>query len=111
MSAPATIWVRPSIILVGLATHSCTLCTAHDANMRDFKVTVVSNCCAARTARERAASRSGQCRHKPIGSPASRNCCSFAILDQIIIYRCTWKKRRRHRSFHEGENKRRFGLQ
>jgi nicotinamidase-related amidase len=41
-----------SIILAGLATNSCILCTAHDANMRDFKVTVVSDCCAARTARE-----------------------------------------------------------
>ena len=41
-----------SIILAGLTTNSCILCTAHDANMRDFKVTVVSDCCAARTARE-----------------------------------------------------------
>jgi nicotinamidase-related amidase len=46
-----------SIILAGLATNSCILCTAHDANMRDFKVTVLSvtvlsDCCAARTARE-----------------------------------------------------------
>jgi nicotinamidase-related amidase len=41
-----------SIILAGLATNSCILCTAHDAKMRDFKVTVVSDCCAARTARE-----------------------------------------------------------
>jgi nicotinamidase-related amidase len=41
-----------SIIIAGLATNSCILCTAHDANMRDFKVTVVSDCCAARTARE-----------------------------------------------------------
>jgi nicotinamidase-related amidase len=40
------------IILAGLTTNSCILCTAHDANMRDFKVTVVSDCCAARTARE-----------------------------------------------------------
>jgi nicotinamidase-related amidase len=41
-----------SIILAGLATNSCILCTAHDAKMRDFKITVVSDCCAARTARE-----------------------------------------------------------
>jgi nicotinamidase-related amidase len=41
-----------SIILAGLATNSCVLCTAHDANMRDFKVIVVTDCCAARTARE-----------------------------------------------------------
>ena len=41
-----------SLILAGLATNSCVLCTAHDANMRDFEVTVVSDCCAARTKKE-----------------------------------------------------------
>jgi len=41
-----------SIILSGLATNSCILCTAHDANMRHFKVIVPRDCCAARTARE-----------------------------------------------------------
>jgi nicotinamidase-related amidase len=41
-----------SLVIAGLATNSCILCTAHDANMRDFKVTVVSDCCAARTSRE-----------------------------------------------------------
>ena len=41
-----------SIILAGITTNSCILCTAHDANMREFKVTVVSDCCAARSARE-----------------------------------------------------------
>lgn len=41
-----------SIILSGLATNSCILCTAHDANMRDFKIIVPPDCCAARTARE-----------------------------------------------------------
>jgi nicotinamidase-related amidase len=41
-----------SIILAGLATNSCILCTAHDANMRDLEVTVVSDCCAARSRRE-----------------------------------------------------------
>ena len=41
-----------SIILSGLATNSCILCTAHDANMRHFKVIVPGDCCAARTTRE-----------------------------------------------------------
>src|SRR6185437_4734782 len=41
-----------SLIVAGLATNSCILCTAHDANMRDLDVTVVSDCCAARTERE-----------------------------------------------------------
>jgi nicotinamidase-related amidase len=29
-----------SIIPSGLATNSCVLCTAHDANMRDFRIIV-----------------------------------------------------------------------
>jgi nicotinamidase-related amidase len=41
-----------SILLAGIATNSCILCTAHDARMRDFSVTVVADCCAARSARE-----------------------------------------------------------
>ena len=41
-----------SIFLAGLATNSCVLCTAHDANMRDLTVTVVSDCCAARSETE-----------------------------------------------------------
>ena len=41
-----------SLILTGLATNSCILCTAHDANMRHLKVTVPGDCCAARSARE-----------------------------------------------------------
>ncbi len=41
-----------SIILAGIATNSCILCTAHDAKMRHLKVTVVADCCAARSARE-----------------------------------------------------------
>ena len=41
-----------SIILSGLATNSCILCTAHDANMRNLKVIVPNDCCTARTARE-----------------------------------------------------------
>jgi nicotinamidase-related amidase len=38
-----------SLVLAGLATNSCILCTAHDANMRNFQVTVMEDCCAART--------------------------------------------------------------
>jgi nicotinamidase-related amidase len=41
-----------SIIVAGLTTNSCILCTAHDANMRDLDVTVVADCCAARTNKE-----------------------------------------------------------
>ncbi len=41
-----------SLIIAGRATNSCILCTAHEANMRDFEVAVVSDCCAARTVRE-----------------------------------------------------------
>jgi nicotinamidase-related amidase len=41
-----------SIILSGLATNSCILCTAHDANMRNLKVIVPKDCCTARTPRE-----------------------------------------------------------
>jgi nicotinamidase-related amidase len=41
-----------SLIVAGLTTNSCILCTAHDANMRDLKITVVSDCCAARTRRD-----------------------------------------------------------
>jgi len=41
-----------SLILCGLATNSCITCTAHDANMRDFKLFVPEDCCAARTRRE-----------------------------------------------------------
>lgn len=40
------------LILTGLATNSCVLCTAHDARMRDFSIYVPSDCCAARTRRE-----------------------------------------------------------
>ena len=38
-----------TVILTGLATDSCVLCTAHDAKMRDLKLIVPSDCCAART--------------------------------------------------------------
>ena len=41
-----------SLILCGLATNSCVVCTAHDANMRDFQLYVPSDCCAARSKRE-----------------------------------------------------------
>ena len=41
-----------SLVLCGLATNSCIICTAHDANMRDLKLSVASDCCAARSRRE-----------------------------------------------------------
>jgi nicotinamidase-related amidase len=41
-----------SLILAGLATNSCIVCTAHDAKMRNFSLYVPSDCCAARTPRE-----------------------------------------------------------
>ena len=40
------------LILCGLATNSCIVCTAHDANMRDFHLSVPSDCSAALTSRE-----------------------------------------------------------
>jgi nicotinamidase-related amidase len=41
-----------SLVLGGLATNSCILCTAHDAKMRDYDLTVAADCCAARTPKE-----------------------------------------------------------
>jgi nicotinamidase-related amidase len=41
-----------SVILSGLATNSCILCTAHDANMRNLNIIVPRDCCTARTAQE-----------------------------------------------------------
>lgn len=41
-----------TLILGGLATNSCIICTAHDADMRDFRLYVPSDCCAARSRRE-----------------------------------------------------------
>jgi nicotinamidase-related amidase len=41
-----------SLILCGLATNSCVVCTAHDAKMRNFDLFVPSDCSAALTARE-----------------------------------------------------------
>jgi nicotinamidase-related amidase len=43
-----------SLILGGLATNSCIVCTAHDAKMRDFRLAVPADCSAARTRREHA---------------------------------------------------------
>ncbi len=43
-----------SIILCGLATNSCIVCSAHDAKMRDLTTTVASDCCAARSVSEHA---------------------------------------------------------
>ena len=41
-----------SVILCGLATNSCIVCTAHDANMRELQVYVPSDCSAAKLRRE-----------------------------------------------------------
>jgi nicotinamidase-related amidase len=41
-----------SLILCGLATNSCIICTAHDANMRRFELFVPSDCSASRSRRE-----------------------------------------------------------
>jgi nicotinamidase-related amidase len=41
-----------SLVLCGLTTNSCIVCTAHDAKMRDFKLYVPSDCTAARTPKE-----------------------------------------------------------
>ena len=41
-----------SLILCGLATNSCIVCTAHDAYMREFRFIVPPDCSAARSARE-----------------------------------------------------------
>jgi nicotinamidase-related amidase len=40
------------LILAGLATNSCVICTAHDANMRDLSLVVPADCCAARSCGE-----------------------------------------------------------
>ena len=45
-------WVPRPSSSGGIATNRCILCTAHDAKMREFRVTVVSDCCAARSERE-----------------------------------------------------------
>ncbi|HVW10074.1 MAG TPA: isochorismatase family cysteine hydrolase [Bryobacteraceae bacterium] len=41
-----------TLILCGLATNSCVVCTAHDARMRNFQLFVPADCTAARTKRE-----------------------------------------------------------
>jgi nicotinamidase-related amidase len=41
-----------SLILCGLATNSCIVCTAYDAKMRNFDLVVPSDCSASLTARE-----------------------------------------------------------
>jgi nicotinamidase-related amidase len=41
-----------SLVLCGLATNSCVVCTAHDAKMRNFDLFVPSDCSASLTARE-----------------------------------------------------------
>jgi len=41
-----------TLVLCGLATNSCIVCTAHDANMRNFRLIVPSDCSASRTRRE-----------------------------------------------------------
>jgi nicotinamidase-related amidase len=41
-----------TLILCGLSTNSCIVCTGHDAKMRDLNIVVPSDCCAARTAAE-----------------------------------------------------------
>ena len=40
-----------SVTLCGIATNSCIVCTAHDGKMRDLRVTVAGDCCAASSAR------------------------------------------------------------
>jgi nicotinamidase-related amidase len=41
-----------TLVVCGLATNSCVVCKAHDANMSDFRLVVPSDCSAARTRRE-----------------------------------------------------------
>jgi nicotinamidase-related amidase len=41
-----------TLLLCGLTTNSCIVCTAHDAKMREFQLYVPSDCSAARTAKE-----------------------------------------------------------
>jgi nicotinamidase-related amidase len=41
-----------TLVLSGLTTNSCIVCTAHDAKMREFELYVPSDCSAARTVKE-----------------------------------------------------------
>lgn len=43
-----------TLIFSGLTTNSCILCSAHDANMRDYKIVIAEDCCTARSAHEHA---------------------------------------------------------
>jgi nicotinamidase-related amidase len=43
-----------TLLLCGLATNSCVVCTAHDARMRNLRLFVPSDCTAARSKREHA---------------------------------------------------------
>lgn len=41
-----------TLVVAGLTTNSCIVCTAHDAKMREFELYVPADCSAARTAKE-----------------------------------------------------------
>jgi nicotinamidase-related amidase len=41
-----------TLVIAGLATDSCIVCTAHDADMREFRIIVAADCCAARSAHD-----------------------------------------------------------
>jgi nicotinamidase-related amidase len=41
-----------TLVLGGLTTNSCIVCTAHDAKMREFELYVPSDCSASRTVKE-----------------------------------------------------------
>jgi nicotinamidase-related amidase len=41
-----------TLLLCGVTTNSCIVCTAHDAKMREYELYVPSDCSAARTAKE-----------------------------------------------------------
>ena len=41
-----------TLVLCGLTTNSCIICTAHDAKMRGFELYVPTDCAAARTSKE-----------------------------------------------------------
>ena len=38
-----------TLVLCGIATNNCVVCTAHDAKMRDFQIIVGADCCASAT--------------------------------------------------------------
>ena len=41
-----------SVIISGISTNSCVVCSAHDADMRKLKLVIASDCCAASTRSE-----------------------------------------------------------